>query len=74
MYRMFKDCESAGTFRACADQKVVDTYKAEGFRMLLRVFNETDYLEKLTGLDELYKESEAVLDSLEWEEGSEEDF
>lgn len=53
---------------------MVETFKKEGFDMLLRVFNETDYLEQLTGLDELYKESEAVLDSLEWEEGSEEDF
>lgn len=42
--------------------------------MLSRAFNETDFLERLTGLDELHKESEAVLDSLEWEEGSDEDF
>jgi ubiquitin-like modifier-activating enzyme ATG7 len=57
-----------------ADEQVVDAYKKDGFDMLLHAFNETDYLEKLTGLDELHKESEAVLDSLEWEEGSEEDF
>ena len=42
--------------------------------MLLRAFNETDYLEKLTGLDELHKESEAILENVEWEEGSDEDF
>lgn len=42
--------------------------------MLLKVFNDTAYLEKLTGLDELHKESEAVLESLDWEEGSDEDF
>jgi ubiquitin-like modifier-activating enzyme ATG7 len=53
---------------------VVDAYRKDGFDMLLRAFNETDYLEKLTGLDDLHKESEAMLDSLEWEEGSEEDF
>ncbi|KAK1926403.1 hypothetical protein DB88DRAFT_481686 [Papiliotrema laurentii] len=53
---------------------IVDAYKQQGFDMLLQAFNETDYLERLTGLDELHKESEAVLESLEWEEGSEEDF
>ena len=42
--------------------------------MLLRAFNETDYLEKLTGLDKLHKESEAMLENVEWEEGSDEDF
>ncbi len=43
--------------------------------MLLRAFNETDFLEKLTGLDELHKNSEALMESLDWEEGSdEEDF
>jgi ubiquitin-like modifier-activating enzyme ATG7 len=42
--------------------------------MLLKVFNESDYLEKLTGLDELHKESEAIMNDLEWEEGSEGSF
>ena len=42
--------------------------------MLLNAFNETDYLEKLTGLDELHKDSEAMMENLEWEEGSEGDF
>ena len=36
--------------------------------MLLKAFNETDYLEKLTGLDLLHKESEAVMDDLDWDE------
>ena len=53
---------------------MVDEYRNKGFEMLLRAFNETDYLEKLTGLDLLHKESEAVMESLEWEEGSNEDF
>ena len=57
-----------------ADDQVVDAYRKDGFDMLLRVFNETDYLEKLTGLDKLHRESQAVLDSLEWEEGSDENF
>lgn len=42
--------------------------------MLLKAFNETDYLEQLTGLDELHKESEALMDDIDWEEGSEGDF
>lgn len=57
-----------------AEEQVVDAYRKDGSDMLLQAFNETDYLERLTGLDELHKESEAVLDSMDWEEGSEEDF
>lgn len=41
---------------------------------LLRAFNETGFLECTTGLDKLYAEAEAALDSVEWEEGSEDDF
>lgn len=29
------------------------------------MFNEKDYLEKVTGLDELYRESEAVIEGME---------
>ena len=37
--------------------------------MLLRAFNEPAYLEKLTGLDKLQEESEAILEGVEdWEE------
>lgn len=50
---------------------MVDAYRSEGIDMLLRAFNETDYLEKLTGLDELHKQSEALMEDVEWEEGSE---
>ena len=42
--------------------------------MLLRAFNEPDFLEKLTGLDELHKEGEAILNDVDWEEGSEGSF
>jgi hypothetical protein len=41
----------------------VEEYKKEGFNMLLRAFNDSDYLEKLTGLDELHRESEAIISS-----------
>ncbi len=35
--------------------------------MLLRAFNETGYLEALTGLDKLYSEGEAALENVDWE-------
>lgn len=35
--------------------------------MLLRAFNETGYLETLTGLDKLYSEGEAALENVDWE-------
>lgn len=52
----------------------MEEYKKEGFKMLLQAFNDTDYLEKLTGLDQLHKESEAMMDDVDWDEGSEGDF
>jgi ubiquitin-like modifier-activating enzyme ATG7 len=42
--------------------------------MMLRAFNEVGYLEQLTGLDKLYEEGEAVLEQVDWEEGSEGSF
>jgi ubiquitin-like modifier-activating enzyme ATG7 len=54
--------------------QVVEAYREQGFEMLLQAFNHSDYLEKLTGLDELHKESEAIMNDLEWEEGSEGSF
>ena len=42
--------------------------------MLLQAFNDTAYLEKLTGLDQLYKESDELMEA-DWGagEGSGED-
>lgn len=40
--------------------------------MLLRAFNESDYLQKVTGLDKLYEEGEAVLEAVDWDESSNE--
>ncbi|KAJ9098947.1 hypothetical protein QFC19_006171 [Naganishia cerealis] len=52
---------------------IVDAYREMGFGMLLRVFNESDYLQTITGLDELYEEGEAALEAVDWEEeGSDE--
>ena len=53
---------------------MVEAYKKDGIKMLLKAFNETDYLERLTGLDELHKQSEALLDDVDWDEGSEGSF
>ncbi|EJT49415.1 hypothetical protein A1Q1_01437 [Trichosporon asahii var. asahii CBS 2479] len=54
---------------ACSDIAYTD----HGMSFLLRAFNESGYLESVTGLDKLYAEAEAALDSVDWEEGSEED-
>ncbi|KAF8548892.1 E1-like protein-activating [Imleria badia] len=49
-------------------EAVLRAYESEGFGMLLRAFNESGYLEGLTGLDQLYKEGEGALESVDWEE------
>ncbi len=50
----------------------MDAYRSGGFPLLLRAFNEPDFLEKLTGLDKLYDEGEAVLEAVEWDESDQE--
>ena len=37
--------------------------------MLLRAFNDTAYLEQLTGLDQLYKESDELMEAADWGAG-----
>lgn len=59
---------------ACSDY-VLNEYESKGFAFLRRVFNEKDYLEKVTGLDELYRESEKVIEGMEgldWDSEGEE--
>jgi ubiquitin-like modifier-activating enzyme ATG7 len=51
----------------------VEGYKTQGFDMLLKVFDDPKYLEQRTGLDKLYLESEAAMESLDWDEEDEED-
>jgi len=53
--------------------KVIQTYEKEGFDMLLKAFNDTKYLESLTGLDKLFDEGEAALESVDWEEAEDGD-
>ncbi|CAE6461216.1 unnamed protein product [Rhizoctonia solani] len=50
-------------------ETILKEYESRGFEMALRAFNETGYLEKVTGLDKLYAESEAVMESVDWVEG-----
>lgn len=48
--------------------QVIQAYEKEGFPMLVQAFNEESYLERLTGLDKLYEESEAALAGADWGE------
>jgi len=44
--------------------------------MLSKAFNESGFLESLTGLDKLHAEGEQALEAVDWEEeeGADEDF
>ncbi|KAI9510094.1 hypothetical protein F5148DRAFT_1182407 [Russula earlei] len=55
-------------------ETVLEAYETQGFAMLLRAFNETGFLETLTGLDKLHAEGEEALEAVDWEEGLDEDF
>lgn len=46
---------------------VVDAYRAKGFDMLLKAFNEDKYLEQLTGLDKMYQEAEELEAAVDWD-------
>ena len=57
--------------------QVLRAYETEGFDMLLKAFNESGFLESLTGLDKLHAEGEQALEVVDWEEegeGEDEDF
>ncbi|KAI0052733.1 E1-like protein-activating [Auriscalpium vulgare] len=51
----------------CSEQ-VVKAYEEQGFDLLLKAFNETGFLERLTGLDELHKAGEEALEAVDWDE------
>lgn len=59
--------EPSPEFDASCWLQVLHAYETEGFAMLLRAFNETGFLEQLTGLDELYAEGQAALDNVDWD-------
>lgn len=52
--------------------QVLQAYEKNGFDMLLKVFNETKYLETLTGLDKLHDEGEAALEAVDWDDEDDE--
>jgi len=54
--------------------QVLKAYETQGFAMLLKAFNESGFLESLTGLDKLHAEGEQALEAIDWEEGADEDF
>ncbi|PWN43344.1 putative APG7-component of the autophagic system [Ceraceosorus guamensis] len=45
---------------------IVEAYRKDGFDMLLKAFNDEVYLEKITGLDKLKAETEALDADLDW--------
>jgi len=55
---------------ACSEIVIVE-YERKGFNMLIEAFNDAMYLERLTGLDKMKEQTDAVLDDVEW--ASEED-
>ena len=48
--------------------QALKAYEEQGFDMMLKAFNETGYLEKLTGLDQLNGKGEGALRSADWDE------
>ncbi|KAF8060911.1 hypothetical protein FPV67DRAFT_312395 [Lyophyllum atratum] len=52
-------------------ETVLQAYEKEGFEMMLKAFNDLKYLPALTGLDKLYDEGEAALESIDWDEEDE---
>lgn len=54
-------------------ETVLKAYEEQGFDMLLKAFNEPGFLEQLTGLDKLYNEGDAAMESVDWEEEDEDE-
>lgn len=52
---------STSAFVSCTacSQLVIDAYRSEGFSFLMRVFNDSNLLEELTGLKKLHEETNA---------------
>jgi len=51
--------------------QVITAYETQGYEMLEKAFNETGYLEKLTGLDKMYEEATAAMEDVDFEEAEE---
>lgn len=55
-------------------EAVLQAYEADAWGLVQKACDETGYLERLTGLDELYRQGEEALDDVEWAEEDEEDM
>ncbi|OSC96919.1 E1-like protein-activating [Trametes coccinea BRFM310] len=55
-------------------ETVLKAYEKDGFDMLLRAFNEPEFLPSLTGLDKLYEEAQAALENDDMVDAEEDDF
>ena len=55
---------------------MITAYETQGYEMLEKAFNETGYLEKLTGLDKMYEEATAAMEDADFDEaeGDGDDF
>lgn len=51
---------------------MLKAYEERGFEFLAEAFNDSKYLERLTGLDKLYAEGEAALEQVDWDEDDDE--
>ena len=55
-------------------ETVVKAYEEQGFEMLLKAFNDTEFLPELTGLSKLYEETQAALENDDMVDAEEDDF
>ena len=55
-------------------ETVVKAYEEQGFEMLLKAFNDTEFLPELTGLSKLYEETQAALENDDVVDSEEDDF
>lgn len=46
--------------------KVINRYEEEGFEFLKKAFNDPQYLEEVTGLAQMKRESEELLNNANW--------
>ena len=54
--------------------QILTAYEKEGFPMLLKAFNDTEFLPELTGLSKLYEETQAALENDDMVDAEEDDF
>ncbi|KAJ7512741.1 hypothetical protein B0H11DRAFT_1947177 [Mycena galericulata] len=63
-----------GRCTGCSEA-VLKAYETQGFDMILQALNDDKFLQKLTGLDQLYAEGEKALQDVDWDvEDDGEDF